>query len=108
MCSYVIVLIFFVCVSWSREEKVNFNARQIHFTANWLPVDKNIATREFVSIFEIDAVGCFWNNATEIKTKISLQRFAELSTASMISEENTNFNARQFPLISRSGHWPIG
>jgi hypothetical protein len=40
--------------------------------ANRLKVDKNSATRRVVLIFENAAFGRFWNNATKIKTKISL------------------------------------
>jgi hypothetical protein len=42
------------------------------FAANRLKVDKINATRCVVLIFENVAFGLFWNNATKIKTKLSL------------------------------------
>ena len=40
--------------------------------ANQLKIDKNSTTRRVVLIFENAAFGLFWNNATKIKTDISL------------------------------------
>ena len=42
--------------------------------ANRLKVDKNSTTRYVILIFENAALGLFWNNATKIKRKKSLQR----------------------------------